>query len=378
MAQATKTTKPVEAPNVRRRREAARPSSRLVLSSVSLVASIALAATFWWSLWFFHHSLHLVGHQELGARLVIVVLVAVGFALPVSGVLAMARSLKSRRLAQEGRYLDARVAAEDARDWAWYVLGFGLSALAVSFIALLLSANHGSVRHVFFNWKYIKLDQIVRAFWLNIKVFMVAEVFVLIWGLVVAVARLMPGKAGAPVRVLAVAYTDLFRGMPAVMVIYLIVFGLGLAQLPVLTDLSREQQRFWYPVLSLTLVYGAYVAEVYRSGLDSIHWSQTAGARSLGLSYPQTLRYVVVPQAVRRIIPPLLNDFIGLQKDTALLSFVGVVEVFNRSQLLKSKYLNLTPVVGAGLCFVVITIPMARFTDYLIKRDQARMRAGGT
>jgi len=153
------------------------------------------------------------------------------------------------------------------------------------------------------------------------------------------------------------------------------VFGLGLADLPLVNSLSRDQQRFWLPVLALVLVYGAYVTEVYRSGLESIHWSQTAAARSLGLSHGQTLRYVIIPQAVRRIVPPLLNDFIGLQKDTALLAFVGVIEIFNESTLLKSKYFNLTPVVGAGIAFVVITIPMARFTDYLVRRDQARTRA---
>jgi polar amino acid transport system permease protein len=210
---------------------------------------------------------------------------------------------------------------------------------------------------------------------LNIKIFIVAEALVLVWGLIVAVCRLVPGKAGAPVRFLAVAYTDLFRGMPAILVIYLIVFGLGLADLPLVNSLTRDQQRFWLPVLALVLVYGAYVTEVYRAGLESIHWSQTAAARSLGLSHGQTLRYVIVPQAVRRIVPPLLNDFIGLQKDTALLAFVGVIEIFNESTLLKSKYFNLTPVVGAGIAFIVITIPLARFTDYLVRRDQARMRA---
>ena len=119
------------------------------------------------------------------------------------------------------------------------------------------------------------------------------------------------------------------------------------------------------------------MSEVYRAGLESIHWSQTAAARSLGLSYVQTLRYVVVPQAVRRIIPPLLNDFIGLQKDTALVSIVGVLEVLNRATILKGSYFNLSSVTGAAVFFLVITIPLTRFVDYLIKRDQARMRADG-
>ena len=171
----------------------------------------------------------------------------------------------------------------------------------------------------------------------------------LVWALLVAVVRQLPGRAFAPVRMLAIVYTDVFRGVPAIIVIYLIVLGFGLAGVPPFDSLSRDAQLFWLSVLALVLVYGAYVAEVYRAGLESIHWSQVAAARSLGLSQWQTLRYVVIPQAVRRIIPPLLNDFVALQKDTALVSIVGVTEVLNNAQLLKNKYFNLSPVTGAAL-----------------------------
>ena len=147
--------------------------------------------------------------------------------------------------------------------------------------------------------------------------------------------------------------------------------------MPLFTSLGRSSQLFWLAVLGLTLTYGAYVSEVYRAGLESIHWSQTAAARSLGLSHVQTLRYVVVPQAVRRIIPPLLNDFIGLQKDTALVSVVGVLDIVNRATILKGTYFNLSFITGAAVFFLVVTIPLTRFTDYLIQRDQARMRANG-
>jgi polar amino acid transport system permease protein len=123
------------------------------------------------------------------------------------------------------------------------------------------------------------------------------------------------------------------------------------------------------------LVYGAYVAEVYRAGLESIHWSQTAAARSLGLSQWQTLRHVVIPQAVRRVIPPLLNDFVALQKDTALVSIIGLVEVLGAAQLYKGKYFNLSPVTGAALCFLVITVPFTRFVDWLARRDRQRTQA---
>jgi polar amino acid transport system permease protein len=205
----------------------------------------------------------------------------------------------------------------------------------------------------------------------------VAEVIVLGWALFVAVVRLVPGRAGAPLRWLAIAYTDLFRGIPALLVIYLVVFGFPLAHVPLFSSLNRSSQLFWLAVLALTLTYGAYVSEVYRAGLESIHWSQTAAARSLGLSHVQTLRYVIVPQAVRRIIPPLLNDFIGLQKDTALVSIVGVLEIVNRATILKGTYFNLSFITGAAVFFLVVTIPLTRFTDYLIKRDQSRMRANG-
>jgi len=128
-------------------------------------------------------------------------------------------------------------------------------------------------------------------------------------------------------------------------------------------------------VLAITLVYGAYVAEVYRAGIESVHWSQPAAARGLGLSQGQALRFVVIPQAVRRVIPPLMNDFIGLQKDTALINVLGVLEGFNRARIYAGNNFNLSSVVGLGFCFVVVTIPMTRLTDYLIKRDQRRLQA---
>ena len=176
----------------------------------------------------------------------------------------------------------------------------------------------------------------------------------------------------------------MFRGLPAIITIYLIGFGLPLTQLPIIEDTAdidftvlgvRVDQPFLLGVLALTLVYGAYVAEVFRSGIESIHWSQRAAARGLGLSQGQTMRYVIVPQAVRRVIPPLMNDFIGLQKDTALVSAVGVLEAFNLARIYAGQHFNLSSVAGVGICFLVITIPMTRFTDYLVRRDQRRMQA---
>ena len=184
--------------------------------------------------------------------------------------------------------------------------------------------------------------------------------------------------------------------MPAIVTLYLIGFGIptsGLSDLivpPILglfTDLSvltpaeyktaiRVPVSFWC-ILALTLTYGAYVAEVYRAGIESIHQSQVMAARSLGLSYMQTMRYVVVPQAVRRIIAPLLNDFIGLQKDTALVQVVGLIDAFNQSRIIAANAFNLSAVTVVAILFVVITIPQARLVDRIIERDNAKMRAGG-
>ena len=206
----------------------------------------------------------------------------------------------------------------------------------------------------------------------------------------------MPGPAGRPIRVLAIIYCDVFRGLPAIVTLYLVGFGLPLSGLPELVvppivglfvnlsamtpPKSKPPTRIpltWYCILALTLTYGAYVAEVYRAGIESIHWSQVAAARSLGLSYMQTMRYVIVPQAVRRIMAPLLNDFIGLQKDTALVQVIGVIDAFNQSRIIASNAFNLSAVTIVAILFVLITIPQARFVDRLIERDKPRIRAGG-
>lgn len=244
------------------------------------------------------------------------------------------------------------------------------------------------VGDTFFSWDHISASfpDVWEGFKLNIAIFIVAEIFVLIWGLVVAIVRQLPGRAAAPLRWFAVVYVDVFRGLPAIVTIYLIVFGLPLTQLPIVEDTAdldltilgiQVDQLFVLGVLALVLVYGAYVAEVYRSGIESVHWSQRAAARGLGLSQGQSLRYVIVPQAVRRVIPPLMNDFIGLQKDTSLLNIVGVLEGFNIARIYAGNNFNLSSVTGLGICFLVITIPMTRLTDYLVKRDQERMQAGG-
>jgi polar amino acid transport system permease protein len=211
----------------------------------------------------------------------------------------------------------------------------------------------------------------VPPFWRNILIALVAEVFILVLALLIAIARGAPGPAFAPVRILATAYVDLFRAVPGILVIFALGFGIPALDIP---GVPRDPV-FW-AIVTLTLLYSAYVAEVYRSGLESIHPSQEAAARSLGLSRVQALRHVLVPQAVRRVIPPLLNDFIGLTKDTVLVSFIGVVEVFRTAQIANAATFNFTPYVAVGVVFIVLTIPLTRLVDRLAARDRARAAAG--
>jgi polar amino acid transport system permease protein len=358
-------------------RRAAQFRGNLKLAITGAVASIAITAVTWGMLWKFDRSLVVDATQSSVARTIEGLIALVVLVVPFYGIWALVASLRAERLARQGEYHLARLAVEDARDRLWVVVGLGMSALVVAFLAFLLSANHGRVRTVMFNWHFIwnGHSALLKGFWINIKLFVISQAIVMVWALLVAVVRQLPGRACLPIRTLAIVYTDVFRGIPAIIVIYVVVFGFSLADVPPFDRLHGETQIFWLAVFALVLVYGAYVSEVYRAGLESIHWSQTAAARSLGLSYGQTLRHVVIPQAIRRILPPLLNDFVALQKDTALVSIVGVVEVLGASELLKSQYFNLSAVTGAALCFLIITIPFTRFVDWLIKRDRARTMA---
>ena len=228
------------------------------------------------------------------------------------------------------------------------------------------------VRESFFNAEVFveSWPRISRGFWVNVQLFMIAEALVLAFGLVLAVMRSLPGAVFFPIRLLATIYVDLFRALPGILVISMLGFGI-----PALQIEGLPKEEFFWGVVALTLLYSAYVAEVYRAGIDSIHPSQSAAARSLGLSQLQAMRFVVVPQAVRRVIPPLLNDFIGLQKDTALVSILGVVEIFRAAQIRQAATFNSTPYVLTALIFLLLTIPMARFVDWLVARDRRRASA---
>lgn len=214
------------------------------------------------------------------------------------------------------------------------------------------------------------LPDVLSGFLLNVKIFLIAEPLILILGLLVALARGLTAPIFFPVRALAVAYTDVFRGIPTILLIYLIGFGL-----PALKLQGIPNDPVVLGIIALTLSYGAYVSEVFRSGIDSIHPSQVAAARSLGLSHGKTMRFVVLPQATRRVVPPLLNDFISLQKDTALVATIGPLEALRQAQIYTASTFNYTAYLVAALLFIALTIPMARFTDYLAARTQRRRGA---
>ena len=269
----------------------------------------------------------------------------------------------SRILGGSGGARSAAIAAVST------VVVFGVLVLVV-----VNAPNWPEVKEQFFNWDVFKnsFPDIAEAFRTNVKLFLIAEVFILVFALFLAVLRSLPGPVFFPLRVLSTAYTDVFRGIPTILLVYLLGFGIPGLQLQ-----GVPNSQFFWAAVALVLVYSAYVAEVYRAGIESIHPSQSAAARSLGLTHAQSMRYVVLPQAVRRVIPPLLNDFIGLQKDTALVQVIGMVDAFNQSRMIASNAFNLSAVTIVAILFVLVTIPQARFVDKLIERDNARIRAGG-
>jgi polar amino acid transport system permease protein len=254
--------------------------------------------------------------------------------------------------------------------------------LAALVAGCLLAPGSAVVRHTFFSphdmWASFVGNpakgyySVGEALWLNIRMFLVAEVFILIFALVLALIRQSTSPVLFPFRVLALVYVDFFRGVPVLLVVLAIGFGVPALRLPFVSAQSTAV----YGTVALIITYSAYVSEVYRAGLNSVHRSQTAAARSLGLSQFATLRFVVLPQAVRNILPPLLNDFISLQKDTALVGVLGAIEANEAAQIYSSTVFNYSSYTVAALLFLLLTIPLARFTDRLIDRDRQRRLAG--
>jgi polar amino acid transport system permease protein len=229
------------------------------------------------------------------------------------------------------------------------------------------------VLHAFFNLHSFTLamPDVWGGFQVNLHMMAIAEVLVLVFALAIAIVRGLPGRGAKPLRALAIAYTDFFRGTPIIIVAFFVGFGLPGLQLGFISTQSFTT----YGIIALTLVYTAYVTEVYRAGIESVHPSQRAAARSLGLSYGQTMWYVIIPQAVRRVIPPLLNDFVGLQKDTAIVGVIGIAEAAQQSQSFSTTNGDFPSYLVAAIFFILITIPLARFTDHLVARREQRERA---
>lgn len=214
------------------------------------------------------------------------------------------------------------------------------------------------------------LPAVLSGLWLNIRVLVVAEIGILVLGLLIALLRTLRGPVFFPVRALAIGYVDLFRGVPLLIALYLIGFGVpGLRLQGVPTDVAV------LGTITLILVYSAYVSEVFRAGIESVHPSQRAAARSLGLTHRQSMRLVILPQAVRRVLPPLLNDFVALQKDVGLISVLGAVDAIRAAQIQSALLFSFTPYVVAGLLFVLLAIPTGRIADAVAARAARRESA---
>lgn len=249
-----------------------------------------------------------------------------------------------------------------------------LVVTAVAVVALTSSPGWPRVRQSFFDPEVAiaSLPRVAQGLWLNVRVMAAAAVVILVLALALAIARTLRGPVFFPLRAAATVYVDTFRGLPVILVLLLVGFGI-----PGLRLTERPMSAVWLGGLALVLTYSAYVAEVFRAGIESVHPSQIAAARSLGLSRAQTMRTVVLPQAVRRVVPPLLNDLVALQKDSGLISILGAIDAVRAAQISTAQYANFTPYVVAGLLFVALTIPLTRLTDALARRGGWQGATGG-
>ncbi len=217
------------------------------------------------------------------------------------------------------------------------------------------------------------LPAVVGGFWLDVQMFLVAEVLILIFALILAMIRSLRGPAFFPLRALVVVFIDLIRGVPIILLILLLGFGVPALQLS-----GVPSSPLFWGVTTLIISYSAYTAEVYRAGIESVHESQRMAARSLGLTQVQSLRFVLVPQAIRNVIPALLNGFVSLQKDVALVYVLGVREGVREAQIYIAGTFNYTPYIVATILFLLVSVPVARFTDWYTERDRRRRQAVGS
>lgn len=248
-----------------------------------------------------------------------------------------------------------------------------VAVLAVVLGGVVSSPGWPRVRASFFDLAVARaaLPDVLVGLWLNVRVMAVCAVFIVVLGLALALMRTLRGPVFFPLRAFATAYVDLFRGLPLLLVLLLVGFGV-----PGLRLQGLPSSVVFYGGVALVLTYTSYVAEVFRAGIESVHPSQQAAARGLGLSYAQTMRHVVVPQAVRRVVPPLLNDLVSLQKDSGLISILGVIDAVRAAQISQAENASFTPYVVAGALFVLLTIPLTRLTDHVARR-QGWQGAGG-
>ena len=343
--------------------------ARRLLSAFAVLVVVVVAAAFWIYPLEAVRGLETPSGWRTGATIAVMVFAALATLLLIPGLHAVALSLRAQRLQGSGDIVGARHVAARARENALRTLGFAGSAVVVLGVVMFLLTNNAAFVETFLSWEQIRrsASDIIHAFWLNLWIALASEALILVVALSLALVRAAPGRAMAPLRFLAIAYIDVFRAIPLIILLYLVAFGIPIAEIPVLSDLPTP----WLVVIALTVTTSAYVAEVFRSGIETVHWSQTAAAKSLGFSTTQTWFYVVVPQAFRRVLPPLLSYFIGLQKDTALVLVVGTIDAFGMAKIYAGNYFNLSSVTFVAIVFILATIPQTRFVDYLIAR-QAR------
>ncbi|MDQ6851478.1 MAG: amino acid ABC transporter permease [Actinomycetota bacterium] len=269
----------------------------------------------------------------------------------------------------------SRDAYRRARARRSLLVALASSAVLVAALVFVVGSSSGwaRVRNSFFDVRtgWTDLPALLGALWINLQIMLVSEVLILVFAATLAVLRTLRGPVFFPVRFLATLYVDVFRGLPVLIVLYLVGFGV-----PALRLQGAPDSPFVLSIIALVLTYTAYVAEVFRAGIESVHPSQRAAARSLGLTHTQTLRHVVFPQAVRRVLPPLLNDFVSLQKDTSLVSVLGIIDVVLTADNQKSQDFKFVHFVVAGLIFVALTVPLTRLTDWIARR-QGWFGAGG-
>lgn len=256
----------------------------------------------------------------------------------------------------------------------WISLASTLAFAVLVWFGLLATPGWERVQASFFDWNIAitAFPRVIDGLLLNLRVLAAAAVLVLIFGLLLAIIRTLKSPVFFPLRVLAKGYVDLFRGLPLIIVLYLVGFGIPGLRLEFLGRIPAEV----LGIAALTITYSAYVSEVFRAGIESVHPSQRLAARSLGLSYSQSMRLVVLPQAVRKVVPPLMNDFVALQKDVGLISVLGAIDAVRGAQIEVAKFANFTPYVLAGLMFVLLAIPTIRLADSITARLSAREQQG--